>query len=119
MGVNVSLTFNDSFYKKLDTNSITEAITDTVNDVTEAAVSECQSECPVRTGNLRDSHYTEIDDYTGSILNTAEYWIYVVYGTYKMSANNYPSRAWNNMLSQNTIGNLFHENLIKHGVDVE
>ena len=119
MGINVNITFNDSFYKKLNSEGFREAIIDTVSDVTNEAVSECQSECPVRTGNLRDSHITEIDDYTGSILNTAKYWIYVVYGTYKMSANNYPSRAWNNMLSQGTVGNIFKENLRKQGVDIE
>lgn len=115
----VEITFSDSYYKKFNAESYANAIKDTVKGVTEEGMVECQSECPVRTGNLRDSHLTEIDEYSGKILNTAHYCLYVVYGTYKMAANNYPSRAWNNMLSQGSVRTIFNENLSKYGIDVE
>ena len=115
----VEFTISDSFTNKTNTESYTNAIRDTLSEVIERTMAECQNECPVRTGNLRDSHSTSIDDFSGTITNSAEYWMYVVYGTSRMAANDYPQRAWNNIVSQDVIGEVFKSKLNENGIDTE
>ena len=115
----VEITINDSFTKKTTPDSYIEAIKGTVNDVSQRTMEECQAESPVRTGNLRDSHSVESSDFEATIRNSAEYWIYVVYGTSRMSANNYPQRAWNTIISQDVIGEIFRNKLKEQGIDTE
>ena len=115
----VEITINDSFNKKTDPEAYLEAIRGTVSEVSEKTMLECQSECPVRTGNLRDSHSVEADDMEATIRNSAEYWMYVVYGTSRMAANNYPQRAWNTIISQDVIGEVFKSKLKENGIDTE
>lgn len=115
----VDITFNDSYTKKMDTSLYLNAIRDTVSEVAQETMLECQSECPVRTGNLRDNHAVESDEFSATITNSAEYWVYVVYGTSRMASNNYPSRAWNNMISQNRVGQIFTSKLNDNGIDTE
>jgi len=113
----VEITINESFTKKTDPEAYSKAMVDTVSDVTQKTMEECQAECPVRTGNLRDSHSVESDGMESTIRNSAEYWIYVVYGTSRMAANNYPQRAWNNIISQDVIGEIFKSKLNENGID--
>ena len=115
----IEITINDSFNKKTDPEAYLKAISGTVNDVTERTMQECQEECPVRTGNLRDSHSFEAEDMSAAIHNSAEYWMYVVYGTSRMAANNYPQRAWNTIISQDIIGEIFKTKLNENGIDTE
>ena len=115
----VEITRNDTFTRKTDTSAYLKAMEDTVSEVSEKTMSECQSECPVRTGNLRDSHSVESDGMEATIRNSAEYWMYVVYGTSRMSANNYPQRAWNTIISQDMIGEIFKNKLKENGIDTE
>ena len=103
----VEFTINDSFTKKTDASAYIEAMT------------ECQSECPVRTGNLRDSHSVESGEMEAAIHNSAYYWVYVVYGTSRMAANNYPQRAWNTIISQNVIEDVLKTKLKENGIDVQ
>jgi len=113
----LEITINESFNKKTDPDAYRKAMVDTVSEVTQKTMEECQAECPVRTGNLRDSHTYEADDMEATIRNSAEYWIYVVYGTSRMSANNYPQRAWNTIISQDVIGEIFKSKLNENGID--
>lgn len=117
MGVNVI--YNDGFYNKLNPDNYKEAISETVKDVGDSFLEGCQEECPVDTGNLRDSHYVVFDGLSFTINNSAEYWVYVVYGTYKMSANNYPQRVINNIIGSNTIVGFFNDELNNVGIGVE
>lgn len=103
----------------MDPSIYVNAIRDTVSEVAKETMVECQSECPVRTGNLRDSHAVESDEFTATITNSAEYWVYVVYGTSRMASNNYPSRAWNTMISQDRISEIFKTKLKENGIDTE
>lgn len=117
--MSVEITFGDSYQKKMDPSNYVNAIRDTVSEVAQETMVECQSECPVRTGNLRDNHAVESEEFTASITNSAEYWVYVVYGTRRMASNNYPSRAWNTMISQNRVGEIFKSKLNENGIDTE
>lgn len=115
----VDITFKDSYTKKMDASLYVDAIQDTVSEVAQETMTECQSECPVRTSNLRDSHAVENSEFSATITNSAEYWMYVVYGTSRMASNNYPSRAWNTMISQNRVGEIFKNKLNEKGIDTE
>ena len=61
--MSVEITFGDSYAKKMDPSIYVNAIQDTVSEVAQETMTECQSECPVRTGNLRDSHAVENDEF--------------------------------------------------------
>ena len=112
-------TINKSYYNKTDPNKYHKAIIDTVAEVANRTLDEFRVECPVRTGNLRDSHILSVDGLSASISNSAEYWRFVVYGTIKMAANNYPQRAWNTMVTQNIINTVFEEKLKENGIDTQ
>lgn len=113
----VEITINESFTRKTNPELYIQAISDTVGEVTQRTMEECQAECPVRTGNLRDSHAVEIEEMSASITNSAEYWMYVVYGTSRQSPNNYPQRAWNTITSQKLIEEIFKTKLNENGID--
>lgn len=115
----LEIKFNDSYTNKTDPDSYLKAMSDTVQEVCEETMKECQVECPVRTGNLRDSHFVEGEHLEATLRNSAEYWIYVVYGTRWMSANNYPQRAWNTIISQDVIGKILESKLKDNGVDTQ
>jgi hypothetical protein len=48
---------------------------------------------PVATGNLRDTHRSEISDFEGVIRPDAHYAPYVILGTYKMQSRDYLKHA--------------------------
>ena len=107
----VDITINASFEKKVNPDNYKAAIQDTLAESTERIMEEFQNECPVRTGNLRDSRSVEIGEMSSSIHNSAEYAGYVIYGTSRMSPNNYPQRAWNTIVSQGIIKQILSKKL--------
>lgn len=113
MGLDIII--NSSYNNKVNPDNYAKAIQDTLSESTERIMEEFQKECPVRTGNLRDSHSFEIGEMSSSIHNSAEYAGYVIYGTSRMSPNNYPRRALNTIVSQGVIKQILnskiHENL--------
>ena len=54
--------------------------------------------------------------YVGSVTNSTDYWVYVVYGTYKMSANDYPLRVVNSMISEDYFMRVTSEVLRSNGI---
>lgn len=115
----VEVNYSDSFYQKLNPDNYRNCIIGTVKDIAEEALNGCQSECPVRTGNLRDSHDVEVNEFEASVTNSADYWEYVVYGTRRTPPNNYPERVRNNLVSGNVINDSFRNELLNQGIDVE
>jgi len=112
--MDVNVIINDGFYKKLNESNFRNAIVDTVRTTTTEADEDCRRECPVRTGNLRDSHYTVYEGDTGKVMNTAEYANTVIYGNETRSPNNYPQRVLNNM--NGTYEEMFLKSLSQNGV---
>lgn len=115
----LEITINDSYTNKTNPDNYINAMQDTVSEVVQKTMEECQNECPVRTGNLRDSHSQESEGMEGSIKNSAEYAKYVIYGTSRMAANNYPQRAWNSIVTQRVINQILSEKLKENGVDTQ
>lgn len=112
----IKVEFTDSFYNKTDASiyqdSMTEVIEFTANKINEAI----KNEAPVRTGNLRDGHIVRVNGLTASILNDVDYAPYVIYGTSRQPANNYPQRAINHMNITGEAKSLFSQSLITKGV---
>lgn len=117
MGFSMEVQFNESYYAKLNPDIYVKAEEETIKLATLDAEEGCISEAPVDTGLLRDSHYSEISGLEGKVLNDVEYLSYVVYGTSKQSANNYPQRVLNSM-SGNYV-EYFWNALSNSGVDIE
>lgn len=90
MEVNIDLS---DCRKALDDKIYNEVVEDVIRDTTLYAEGEAKEECPVDTGYLMNSHSTEIDGARGTVYNSADYWIYVVFGTRYQAANDYPQRA--------------------------
>lgn len=98
MSFSVNVTINESFYRKTNVDIYKQASKNTINQIVIDAEEECMKECPVRTGNLRASHYIVYDgDSSAKILNSAEYASDVIYGNRTRSPNDYPQRALNNL----------------------
>lgn len=76
---------NDANYKDI--------IGEVIRDTTLYAEGEAKEECPVDTGYLMNSHSTEIDEQNGTVYNSADYWLYVVYGHHSYAGDDYPQRA--------------------------
>lgn len=106
----------DSYYNKLDSNKYLKAEEDCIKNITLEAEEGCINEAPVRTGNLRDGHYSEINGLEGKVMNDVEYMPYVVYGTSRQAPNNYPQRVLNAMAE--TYYEKFIESLRDNGVDI-
>ena len=114
MGFTANLIINQSFYNKLNGDNIKKAEVETIKLIASEAEENCRMECPVRTGNLRDSHYTVFEEDTAKVMNTAEYASAVIYGTESRSPNDYPQRALNNL--NGTYEELFINALMQYGV---
>lgn len=114
--MNVEAIYSQSFYDKLDGNNYVNMFMDIIEESTNEANERCQSECPVDTGLLRDSHEVDVGGLTGSVTNSTDYWVYVVYGTYKMSANDYPLRVVNSMISEDYFMRVTSEVLRGNGI---
>ena len=76
-----------------DEKNVEEKIKQGITKVTLEAEKECKTECPVDTGNLMNSIASEIGEDEGLVKTDVEYAPYVIYGTSKMEANNFPERA--------------------------
>ena len=114
--IDIEVKINPSFYEKVDHRIIKEAESTTIKNTTLKAESECKKEAPYDTGALRRGHSSEISDDEGLVISGQGYWVYVVFGTYKMDANNYPQRVVNGLASEQFMSRTFVSELKKKGV---
>jgi len=86
--MSAKMTINDSLWKKLDkarmASAMTKAVRDTMREVSETSAKKA----PKKTGNLRRSHSYDTNVsggiITGRVKNSANYWVYVNFGTSRM-----------------------------------
>lgn len=114
--IDIEVKINPSFYKKLDRKIIKKAESTTIKNTTLKAERGCKKEAPYQTGALKRGHSSEISDEEGLVINGQGYWVYVVFGTYKMDANNYPQRVVNSLASEKFMSRTFVSELKKMGV---
>ena len=97
MSFSLNILINQSFYNKTNPDIFSNAKSNTLNSIAIDAEEACMNECPVRTGNLRASHYIVYDEDSAKIMNSAEYASDVIYGTDSRPPNDYPQRALNSL----------------------
>ena len=125
--IDIDVKVNPSFYKKIAHNIVKEAESQTIKKTTLEAENRCKKKSPGpgnqlpgtqyrASGNLRRGHSSEIHDDEGLVKNDMNYWIYVVFGTSKMSARNYPKDVANELSSEQYMSNAFLNELKKKGV---
>ena len=118
---------NSSFYKKLNQAAVKAAEKVTIRNTTLEAERRCKIQAPgpgnqlpgttyKAVGNLRRGHSSEISDEEGLVKNSQKYWVYVVYGTSKMPARNYPKKIVSELSSENYISRTMISELKKQGV---
>lgn len=112
----ISIDFNPSFYKKTDSNIVKKCIAETIKETTLEAEKRCKEKAPYDTGNLRRSHSSDYGEEEGLVRNSAKYVEYVVYGTYKMEARNYPSEVCKELGQNKYMSNRFKQHLKDKGV---
>lgn len=94
----VDIKFNDSYFKKLGLKNkagYDDALDMAVNHAIHDAENICRREAPIDTGNLRRSiHKRKKGKAQGELhARGAPYWVYLQYGTSKMSANPFVTRT--------------------------
>ena len=105
-----------SFYKKINPSIIKECESKTIRDTTLEAEGRCKKTCPYDTGALMRGHSSDISDEQGLVKNSQPYWVYVVFGTSKMDARNYPQVVVNSLVSEQYMSRKFKTELYKRGV---
>ena len=94
----VDITFNDSYFKKLglkSRHSYEDALDIAVDHSIHDAENIARREAPIDTGNLRRSiHKRKPGKCQGELTaRNAPYWVYLQYGTDKMTANPFVTRT--------------------------
>ena len=114
--ITVSVKVSSNLFKKLDETVMNSCIDNVVSKATTEAESRCRTTCPYATGALSRGHYSEITGDMGAVKNSRDYATYVIHGTSRMEARNYPLAVINSMSSQNFIANQAKAELRKSGV---
>lgn len=112
----ISIEFNPSWYKKTNHDTIKQCIAKTIKETTLEAEKRCKEKAPVDTGNLRRSHSSKYSDEEGSVHNSADYAVYVIYGTSKMSARNYPEEVCKELGQEKYMSERMKQHLKETGV---
>ena len=116
MTVSVAIDFKDSFRKKTNTANVKKAMANTIRKTTLQAETDCKKTAPIKTGKLRRSHSSSISASEGQVKNSAGYAVYVVHGTSKMKARNYPLQVMNKLSSQKFASKTFKQELKTMGI---
>lgn len=125
--ITMEVKLNSSFYKKLNQAAVKAAEKVTIRNTTLEAERRCKIQAPgpgnqlpgttyKAVGRLRGGHSSEISDEEGLVKNSQKYWVYVVYGTSKMPARNYPKNIVSELSSENYISRTMISELKKQGV---
>lgn len=112
----VEVNYLDSFYLKTSPDVYLEAMKDAIQFMGDDIVDALKSEAPVRTGRLREGHYSINNGLSLIISNDVEYAKYVIYGTSRQPANDYPSRVMARMNVGEKCVSRFEDSLIMRGV---
>jgi len=114
--IDIDVVIEPSFHKKLNHSIIKECEAVTIKNTTLEAESRCKKICPYQTGALMRGHSSTISDDEGTVRNRQDYWVFVVFGTSKMEARNYPQVVVNSLHSENYMSRTFKTQLVKKGV---
>ena len=112
----IKVEINKSFYDKTSPETYIQAMEESIRHITETTLDACKDESPVRTGNLRDGHYSKHTGLESYIMNSVDYAPYVIYGTSRQAPNPYTQRAVEKVNIEETILNIFQTQLTSQGL---
>ena len=112
--IDIDVKFEPSFKRKINHNVLKQCESVAIRNTTLEAEKRCKVQAPgpgnqlpgtkyKAVGRLRRSHSTQISDNEGLVKNSTNYWRYVVFGTSKMRARNYPQKIANELSSEKYI----------------
>ena len=125
--IDIDVKIDPSFYKKVNHEVIKACESTTIKNTTLEAEKRCKVQAPgpgnqlpgtkyKAVGRLRRSHSSHISDDEGLVKNSTNYWRFVVLGTSKMPARNYPQKIANELSSEKYITRTFLTELRRKGV---
>lgn len=120
------MTINDSFYKKVSEvkmrMAMEKSVRQTMYDLMKASMKEAPPHTDYRkdkskprktTGNLVRSHSIDVrlgsNTVEGLLKNSANYWQYVQFGTSRMNANDFVTRAFSQVAPARKVSEYFHQ----------
>ena len=114
--IDISVKINPDFYKKTSKEIVSQCVANTIRNTTLEAEKRCKEKAPYQTGALKRGHSSEISSEEGKVRNSMNYAVYVVHGTSKMEARNYPLQVANELSSEKYMSNSMKTELRKNGV---
>ena len=114
--IDIQVELKPDFKKKINHPAVKQAIANTIRNTTLQAERKCKTTAPYKTGQLRRSHSTHIGPEEGQVKNSANYAVYVIHGTSKMAARNYPAKVCNELSSSNYASRELERELRSKGV---
>lgn len=111
----------ESLHRKLDETrmrtALEKAVQQTMYDLMKASIKEApgpgRSKTPNPTGNLRRSHSVDVrvsgSMVEGLLKNSANYWQYVAFGTSRMDADDFITRALSTVAPSGKVSEYFHK----------
>ena len=125
--IDIDVDFQSSFKKKINHQIVKECESITIKKTTLEAEKRCKVQAPgpgnqlpgtkyKAVGRLRRSHSTRISDEEGLVKNSTNYWRFVVFGTSKMPARNYPQKIVNQLSSENYLTRTMLTELRRRGM---
>ena len=125
--MDIEVKINPSFYKKINHDILKKAESHTIRKTTLEAENRCKKLAPgpgnqlpnttyKASGHLRRGHHSEITEEEGLVRNNQNYAVYVVHGTSKMPARNYPQAVASQLASENYMSKALKDELKREGV---
>lgn len=125
--IDIQVDIESSFRRKTNHSIIKQCEAETIKKTTLEAEKRCKVQAPgpgnqlpgtkyKAVGRLRRSHSTSISQDEGLVKNNTNYWRYVVFGTSKMPARNYPQKIANQLSAEQYITRTMLTELRRRGV---
>lgn len=114
--IDIQVELKPDFKKKINHPAVQQAHANTIRNTTLQAERKCKTTAPYKTTYLRRSHSTHITTTEGQVKNSAPYAVYVIHGTSKMKARNYPAKVCKDLSSSNYASKQLERELRSKGV---
>ena len=125
--IQMDVEINPSFYKKVNHEILKKCESHVIKKTTLEAENRCKKKGPgpgnqlpnttyKASGHLRRGHSSEITDEEGLVRNSQDYAVYVVHGTSKMPARNYPKQVADELSNERYMSATLTDELKRQGV---
>ena len=125
--IQMDVEINPSFYKKVNHEILKKCESHVIKKTTLDTENKCKKKSPgpgnqlpnttyKASGHLRRGHSSEITDEEGLVRNSQDYAVYVVHGTSKMPARNYPKQVADELSNERYMSATLTDELKRQGV---